>query len=124
MKDRYKEILEGLSEDTAPKDKNDRILIIDGLNTFIRSFAVNPSVNEDGIVDLLEYALGLSPDASDSPAISGQNSGGYILFSHPKRAGTAHGLTYTVQTNGNLKFGDWEDHSTVNSSESPVVAPV
>ena len=49
MKDRYKEILEGLSEDTAPKDKNDRILIIDGLNTFIRSFAVNPSVNEDGI---------------------------------------------------------------------------
>ena len=74
--------------------------------------------DEDGIVDLLEYALGLSPDASDSPAISGQNSGGYILFSHPKRAGTAHGLTYTVQTNGNLKFGDWEDHSTVNSSES------
>ena len=67
---------------------------------------------------MLEYALGLSPDASDSPAISGQNSGGYILFSHPKRAGTAHGLTYTVQTNGNLKFGDWEDHSTVNSSES------
>ena len=49
MKDRYKEILEGLQEDNAPKHKNDRILIIDGLNTFIRSFAVNPSTNEDGI---------------------------------------------------------------------------
>ena len=49
MKDRYKEILDGLSEDTAPKHKDDRILIIDGLNTFIRSFAVNPSTNEDGI---------------------------------------------------------------------------
>jgi|TARA_R110002074_G_scaffold68547_1_gene160495 DNA polymerase I len=49
MKDKYKEILQGLSEDTSPKDQNDRILIIDGLNTFIRSFAVNPSVNEDGI---------------------------------------------------------------------------
>ena len=26
---------------------NDRVLIIDGLNTFIRSFAVNPAINED-----------------------------------------------------------------------------
>ena len=49
MKNRYKEILQGLNEDTAPKNQNDRILIIDGLNTFIRSFAVNPSTNEDGI---------------------------------------------------------------------------
>ena len=49
MKNRYKEILESLNEDTAPKQQNDRILIIDGLNTFIRSFAVNPSTNEDGI---------------------------------------------------------------------------
>ena len=28
---------------------NDRVLIVDGLNTFIRSFAVNPSINEDGL---------------------------------------------------------------------------
>ena len=28
---------------------NDRVLIIDGLNTFIRSFAVNPAINEDGL---------------------------------------------------------------------------
>ena len=28
---------------------NDRVLIIDGLNTFIRSFAVNPSINDDGL---------------------------------------------------------------------------
>jgi len=28
---------------------NDRVLIVDGLNTFIRSFAVNPSINDDGI---------------------------------------------------------------------------
>ena len=49
MKDRYKELLQGLKEDTTTKHQNDRILIIDGLNTFIRSFAVNPSTNEDGI---------------------------------------------------------------------------
>jgi 5'-3' exonuclease len=28
---------------------NDRVLIVDGLNTFIRSFAVNPSINDDGM---------------------------------------------------------------------------
>jgi len=28
---------------------NDRVLVIDGLNTFIRAFAVNPSINEDGL---------------------------------------------------------------------------
>ena len=28
---------------------NDRVLVIDGLNTFIRSFAVNPAINEDGL---------------------------------------------------------------------------
>jgi len=28
---------------------NDRVLIVDGLNTFIRSFAVNPAINEDGL---------------------------------------------------------------------------
>ena len=28
---------------------NDRVLIIDGLNTFIRGFAVNPAMNDDGL---------------------------------------------------------------------------
>jgi len=28
---------------------NDRVLIVDGLNTFIRAFAVNPSINDDGL---------------------------------------------------------------------------
>ena len=78
----------------------------------------NGDADGDGIVDLLEYALGLDPGSSDSAAISGQSSSGYILFNHPKRAGTDHGLIYTVQTNGNLKFGSWGDHSTVSPSES------
>jgi DNA polymerase-1 len=28
---------------------NDRVLIVDGLNTFIRAFAVNPAINDDGV---------------------------------------------------------------------------
>ena len=39
-------------KDEEPKSVshlNDRVLIVDGLNTFIRSFAVNPSLNDDGL---------------------------------------------------------------------------
>tara|TARA_B100000287_G_scaffold253674_1_gene238357 strand:- start:173 stop:1216 length:1044 start_codon:yes stop_codon:yes gene_type:complete len=49
MNDKYKKMLDSLKEDSTPRHVNDRILLIDGLNTFIRSFAVNPSTNEDGI---------------------------------------------------------------------------
>ena len=28
---------------------NSRVLIIDGLNTFIRAFSVNPAINDDGV---------------------------------------------------------------------------
>ena len=28
---------------------NDRVLIVDGLNTFIRAFSVNPAINDDGL---------------------------------------------------------------------------
>jgi len=31
------------------KEPNSRVLIVDGLNTFIRAFAANPSVNDDGV---------------------------------------------------------------------------
>ena len=35
--------------DDLETNPNDRVLVIDGLNTFIRCFAVNPSTNDDGI---------------------------------------------------------------------------
>ena len=35
------------NEPKATQHLNDRVLIVDGLNTFIRAFAVNPSVNDD-----------------------------------------------------------------------------
>jgi 5'-3' exonuclease len=50
MKQNYIDILKNLKEsNTASQKPNDRILLIDGLNTFIRAFAVNPSTNDDGI---------------------------------------------------------------------------
>ena len=49
MNKKYTEILNSLKNDEMPKNANDRILIIDGLNTFIRSFVVVPTVNDNGI---------------------------------------------------------------------------
>ena len=49
MKQSYIDILKNLKEDdSATQSTNDRILLIDGLNTFIRAFAVNPSKNDNG----------------------------------------------------------------------------
>ena len=44
---KFKELEEELLEPTVRKP-NDHVLLIDGLNTFIRAFSVNPSLNEDG----------------------------------------------------------------------------
>ena len=37
------------SEKKGKLNLNDKVLIIDGLNTFIRSFSVNPAMNDDGV---------------------------------------------------------------------------
>ena len=51
MKDLYKNILNEVHEEHKTnhlRERNSRVLIIDGLNTFIRSWTVNPTMNEDG----------------------------------------------------------------------------
>ena len=84
----------------------------------IRDSVTTGDADGDGRVDLLEYALGTNPGVSDTADISGELSSGYILFTHAKRAGIDHGLTYTVQTNANLKFPVWADSSTVSATET------
>jgi len=50
MKKDYISILANLKEsDSASLEPNDRILIVDGLNTFIRAYTVNPATNDDGV---------------------------------------------------------------------------
>lgn len=49
MNDLYKNILNTLKETPTPnRDKDDHTLIVDGLNTFIRSWTVTPTMNENG----------------------------------------------------------------------------
>ena len=51
MKGLYKNILnevESERESNQSRERNSRVMIIDGLNTFIRSWTVNPTMNQDG----------------------------------------------------------------------------
>lgn len=51
MKELYKKILNEVETEHETNDlreRNSRVLIIDGLNTFIRSWTTNPTMNEDG----------------------------------------------------------------------------
>jgi DNA polymerase-1 len=51
MRDLYKDILNEVNEEHKTnhlRERNSRVLIIDGLNTFIRSWTMNPTMNEDG----------------------------------------------------------------------------
>ena len=48
LKKRFAEYKDEISTKPAQRKPDDHALIIDGLNTFIRAFSVNPSLNEDG----------------------------------------------------------------------------
>ena len=51
MKGLYKNILNEVNEEHKTnhlRERNSRVMVVDGLNTFIRSWTVNPTMNEDG----------------------------------------------------------------------------
>ena len=48
LKKRFAEYKDEISTKPAQRKPDDHALVIDGLNTFIRAFSVNPSLNEDG----------------------------------------------------------------------------
>lgn len=50
MNNRYLKLFEELKHSKAePLHKDSRVLVVDGLNTFIRSFAASPVTNDDGL---------------------------------------------------------------------------
>lgn len=50
MSNRYLKLLEELKKNPMePLSRNSRVLIVDGLNTFIRSYAASPVTNDDGL---------------------------------------------------------------------------
>ena len=49
LREAYNQYIDDDSEPVNELKLNDKVLIIDGLNTFIRAFSVNPALNEDGV---------------------------------------------------------------------------
>ena len=51
LQDRYTTFIKNFEQDhsTTNQDTNSRVLVVDGLNTFIRSFSANPVVNDNGM---------------------------------------------------------------------------
>ena len=50
MKNKYQELFKQLQQEKSsnPSAPNDHLMVVDGLNTFIRSFGATPAYNEDG----------------------------------------------------------------------------
>ena len=69
----------------------------------------NLDADNDGVVNVLEYALGTDPQVADAndDTVSGGMNAGELTLTHPVRTGLNHGLTYTVETTDDLKFGTW-----------------
>ena len=52
LNEKYLSILDQIKDehsDSLSVDQNSKVLIMDGLNTFIRAFSVNPALNDDGL---------------------------------------------------------------------------
>ena len=50
LTEQYNEFIKEQSEEPVKSQNfNSKVLVIDGLNTFIRAFSVNPALNEDGV---------------------------------------------------------------------------
>ena len=52
LNEKYLSILDQIKDEhreSLSVDQNSKVLIIDGLNTFIRGFSVNPALNDDGL---------------------------------------------------------------------------
>ena len=75
---------------------NDRVLIVDGLNTFIRAFAVNPMMNDDGLhiggmmgfLKSLRYTSDILKPSRVIIVFDGKNGSGRRQKIYPEYKGT------------------------------------
>ena len=74
----------------------------------LASGSENNDADNDGVVNILEYAYGSNPNIDEGVEhVTGGVISGNLTLSHPVRAGLDHGLSYTVETTDDLKFGTW-----------------
>ncbi len=78
-------------------------------NNGLTAGSENLDADEDGVANLIEYALGLDPNTDEgNDGITGATvSTNSLTLTHAVRSGLDHGLVYTVETTDDLKFGSW-----------------
>jgi autotransporter-associated beta strand protein len=65
----------------------------------------NGDDDKDGVINLVEYALGFNPKASSVPA--GTLVGNLLTFTKGAEAKAAGDVTYAIETSTNLQSGSW-----------------
>ncbi len=98
LNEKFISFLEQTKDDThkSVTHLNDRVLIVDGLNTFIRSFAVNPSINDDGLhiggmmgfLKSLRYTSDILKPSRVIVVFDGKNGSGRRQKIYPEYKGT------------------------------------
>jgi autotransporter-associated beta strand protein len=76
----------------------------------------NGDDDKDGVINLVEYALGLDPQASSVPA--GTFSGNTLTFTKGTEAKTAGDVTYAIETSTTLEAGSWTTAAATEDANS------
>jgi fibronectin-binding autotransporter adhesin len=75
----------------------------------------NGDDDKDGIINLVEYALGLDPQVSSTPA--GTFNGSSLTFVKGTEAKTAGDVTYSIETSTTLLDGSWSTAAAVETAD-------
>ena len=99
---------------------------LDGFETWAGGFGLVPNENgdsdKDGITDLVEYALGFNPTTlSTLPAVTPDGAGFNMSYAKGAEAAADPGITYILETSGNLT--NWDPIGTQNATTISGVVP-
>jgi autotransporter-associated beta strand protein len=75
----------------------------------------NGDDDKDGVINLVEYALGLNPQASSVPA--GTFVGNLLTFVKGPEAKVAGDVTYSIETSTSLDTGSWTPAAATNTTD-------
>jgi hypothetical protein len=93
-------------------------------STLNEGISADYSVNaDDGLPNLLKYALGLNPWIPSVNPINLSTTTGYLRITIPKNS-LATDISYSVEATGNLSFGQWTTIGTTIESNTSTLLQV
>jgi autotransporter-associated beta strand protein len=75
----------------------------------------NGDDDNDGVINLVEYALGLNPQVSSVPA--GTFVGNLLTFTKGPEAKAAGDVTYSIETSTSLGIGSWSPAAATDTTD-------